>query len=62
MKHGNPGMGMAKHRKSGHTSKSPKLRYAMRLEAERDERKDRSRIHDPKQPIEELFHERHRRS
>jgi len=36
---GNSGMGMRKHGKSGRSGKSPKLRLAMRREAEKDERR-----------------------
>jgi hypothetical protein len=48
-------MGMAKHRKAGHTTKSPRFRHAMKLEAERNERKDRSRIREPKKNVKDLF-------
>lgn len=51
----NGGMGIAKHRKSGHTTKSPKMRHAMKLEAERNERKDRTRIKEPKNKVKDLF-------
>ena len=34
---GNSGMGMRKHGRSGRSGKSPKLRLAMRREAEKDE-------------------------
>lgn len=54
--HGNSEMGMSKHRKSGHTSKSPKYRYQARLEAERTVIKDKSRIVGPKSSTAELFH------
>jgi hypothetical protein len=56
MQIGRGGMGNAKHRKSGHATKSPKLRHAQKREAERDVRSDRSRIKDPKSTISELFH------
>ena len=36
---GNSGMGMRKHGRSGRSGKSPKLRLAMRREAEKDERR-----------------------
>ena len=49
------GMGMSKHRKSGHTTKSPKFRFQQKLEAEKNERKDNTRIKDPKSSIKELF-------
>ena len=35
---GNSGMGMRKHGKSGRSGKSPKLRLALRRDAEKDER------------------------
>lgn len=34
---GNADLGMSKHRKSGRTSKSPKLRYKLMLEAQKNE-------------------------
>ena len=37
----NSDMGMRKHGRSGRSGKSPKLRLAMRREAERDERRPR---------------------
>lgn len=52
---GSKGFGMHKHGTSGRTGKSPKLRQAMKREAERNERKDRSRIKDPKRTMKELF-------
>lgn len=55
---GNKGMGMHKHGTSGRTGKSPKFRQAMKREAEQNERKDRSRIKDPKRTVKELFDER----
>lgn len=35
---GRGGMGIAKHRKSGHPGKSPKLRHGMRRDAEANDR------------------------
>jgi hypothetical protein len=55
MKSGNAGMGMAKHRKSGRATKSPKFRHQMKMAAEAQERKDKSRIREPKSSITELF-------
>lgn len=55
MKGGSKGMGMAKHRRSGHATKSPKVRHAAKIEAERNERKDRTRIRDPKGSVTEVF-------
>jgi len=52
---GTKGFGMHKHGTSGRTGKSPKLRHAMKREAEQNERKDRSRIKDPKRTMKELF-------
>lgn len=56
MTQGRSGMGNHKHAISGHATKSPKLRAHMKREAEKDERKDRSRIKDPKSSVDELFH------
>jgi hypothetical protein len=39
MKDDSGGMGMKKHGRSGRAPKSPKLRHAMKCEAEKDERK-----------------------
>jgi hypothetical protein len=50
------GMGTRKHRKSGHTTQSPKFRHQARLEAERIVIKDKSRIVEPKSSLAELFH------
>lgn len=36
---GHAGMGMSKHRKSGISPKSPKTRFLMKLEAEKNEKK-----------------------
>jgi hypothetical protein len=36
---GNSGMGMRKHGRSGRSGKSPKLRLALRRDAEKDERR-----------------------
>lgn len=55
MLHGKGHMGMSKHRTAGHTTKSPKLRHAMKMIAERDVRKDRKGIRDPKSSVKELF-------
>lgn len=49
------GMGIIKHRKSGHTTKSPKFRHAMKIEAEKDVRLDKTRIKSPYQSVGELF-------
>lgn len=38
MESGRGGMGMRKHRTSGHASKSPRLRLALKLDAEKDSR------------------------
>jgi hypothetical protein len=56
MQSGGGGMGNLKHRTSGHATKSPKLRHAMKREAERNQVKDRSRIQDQKSTVGELFH------
>ncbi len=42
MKSGGGGMGVSKHRKSGRSPKSPKLRNHMKREAERNEKKAKS--------------------
>lgn len=55
MKGGSKGMGHGKHRRSGHATKSPKFRHAAKMSAERDERKDNTRIRDPKGSVEEIF-------
>ena len=55
---GRGGMGMKKHGKSGchrGNTKSPKFRHVQRLEAEKNEIKDKSRIRDPKKNMKELF-------
>jgi hypothetical protein len=52
------GMGTRKHGKSGHATKSPRLRHAMRLEAERNERKDRSQIKRPFDSVKDMFKRR----
>lgn len=51
----NGGMGTTKHGKSGHATKSPRFRFQQKLEAEKNVRKDHSRIKDPKQSTRELF-------
>jgi len=49
---------MTKHGRSGHATRSPRFRFLQKLEAQKSDRKDRSRIKDPKQSIEELLHSR----
>ena len=49
------GMGSRKHGKHGISGKSPRFRHAMKREAEKNERKQRSRIRDPKSSVRELF-------
>jgi hypothetical protein len=49
---------MTKHGQSGHATRSPRFRYLQKLEAQKNDRKDRSRIKDPKHSVEELFHPR----
>lgn len=39
----------------GHSKKSPRMRHALKREAERNVRQDRSRIKDPVSTVEELF-------
>jgi hypothetical protein len=55
---GQKGFGMTKHGRSGHATRSPRFRFLQKLEAEKNDRKDRSCIKDPKQSVEELFHPR----
>jgi hypothetical protein len=38
------------------STRSPRFRFLQKLEAQKNDRKDRSRIKDPKQSIAELFH------
>lgn len=45
--------GMSKHRKSGSTSKSPKLRHIMAIEASKNERKSPSPL--PNKAVKDLF-------
>lgn len=47
---------MTKHGRSGHATRSPRFRFLQKLEAQKNDRKDRSCIKDPKQSVEELFH------
>jgi hypothetical protein len=49
---------MTKHGRSGHATRSPRFRFLQRLDAQKNDRKDRSRIKEAKQSIEELFHPR----
>ena len=49
---------MTKHGRSGHATRSPRFRFLQKLEAQKSDRKDRSRIKDPKKFIEELFYSR----
>src|SRR5258708_40053131 len=44
---GRVGMGSKKHGQSGHATKSPRFRFLQKIEAEKNERKDRSRLRDP---------------
>ena len=55
---GQKGFGMTKHGRSGHATRSPRFRFLQKLEAQKNDRRDRSRIKDPKQSVEELFHPR----
>jgi len=55
---GQKGFGMTKHGRSGHATRSPRFRFLQKLEAQKNDRRDRSRIEDPKQSVEELFHPR----
>jgi hypothetical protein len=51
---GQKGFGMTKHGRSGHATRSPRFRFLQKLEAQKNDRKDRSRIKAPKQSFEEL--------
>jgi hypothetical protein len=55
---GQKGFGMTKHGRSGHATRSPRFRFLQKLEAQKSDRKDRSRIKDAKKSVEELFHPR----
>jgi hypothetical protein len=55
---GQKGFGMTKHGRSGYATRSLRFRFLRKLEAEKNDRKDRSCIKDPKQSVEELFHPR----
>ena len=55
---GQKGFGMTNHGRSGHATRSPRFRFLQKLEAQKNDRKDRSRIKDPKPSVEELFHPR----
>lgn len=48
-------MSLHKHYVAGHASKSPRFRHALKREAEANERKDRSRLREPKSSVKELF-------
>lgn len=53
---GRGGMGSHKHGVSGYATKSPRARFLERMEAERtSDKKDRSRITDPKEKVGDLF-------
>jgi hypothetical protein len=53
---GQKGFGMTKYGRSGHAPRSSRFRFLQKLEAQKNDRKDRSRIKDPKQSVEQLFH------
>ena len=55
---GQKGFGMTKHGRSGRATRSPRFRFLQKLEAEKNDREDRSQIKNPKQSVEELFHPR----
>ena len=55
---GQKGFGMTKHGRSGHATRSPRFRFLQKLEGQKNDRKDRSRIKDPKQSVEELLNSR----
>ena len=43
---GQKGFGMTKHGRSGHATRSPRFRFLQKLEAQKNDRRDRSRIKD----------------
>jgi hypothetical protein len=53
---GQKGFGMTKHGRSGYATRSPRFRFLKKLEAQKNDRKDRSQIKEPKQTVEQLFH------
>jgi hypothetical protein len=56
---GQKGFGMTKHDQAwpiGARDPIARFRFLQRLEAQKNDRKDQSRIKDPKQSVEELFH------
>jgi hypothetical protein len=53
MQNGRGGMGSRNHAKSGHATKSPRFRFAIKLEAERNSVKNKKRITDPKSSVSE---------
>jgi hypothetical protein len=55
MQRGRGGMGSRKHAKSGHATKSPRFRFAAKIEAERQGVKSKRAIRDPKSSVAELF-------
>lgn len=52
---GTKGIGNHKHGVSGKSGKSPKMRHAMKREAEKDVRLDRTRIKNPSGSVAEIF-------
>jgi hypothetical protein len=55
MVRGGGDLGSRKHGKSGTPGRSPKYRHALKREAEKQVRVDKTRIKDPKQSVQELF-------
>ncbi|MBR1280427.1 hypothetical protein, partial [Bradyrhizobium sp. AUGA SZCCT0283] len=51
---GQKGFGMTKHGRSGYATRSPRFRFLQKLEAQKNDRKDRSRIKDPKLSVGEV--------
>jgi hypothetical protein len=47
---GQKGFGMTKHGRSGLATRSPRFRFLQKLEAQKNDRKDRSRIKDRNSP------------
>lgn len=52
---GRGGLGSRKHGKSGYATQSPRFRFLTRLEAERNEIKNRSKIRQPARSLRELL-------
>lgn len=58
MQSGRGGMGSNKHGTCGHSTKSPKMRHALKREAEKDVRLGIVRIKNPKSSVREALEKR----